>query len=111
MTISGIRITHIMSSTRLRMTLNLAEFGPGEFGWIETHVHAKIVAKQLHRISQVERSGGQLQGALLDIEMDSAKCRRASSMGDDPKPVGWARIVFCNAEQSRSNRAPIFVTF
>jgi len=55
MVYSGAIIDQAMSSSRRMATFTEPAPGEGMFGWTDTHEHAKIVARQLHIISHIER--------------------------------------------------------
>lgn len=57
-TISGARIAQNMSTIRRKVIFHHGSSGSAMLGWTETQEQAKIVARQLQRISQIERWSG-----------------------------------------------------
>ena len=83
MIISGAMRAQTINSSRRRVVLVLDSSGPGMLGWTEIQEQAKMVAKELHRISQSERWSGHIQddggvASIVRSEKDKSIARLGS---------------------------------
>lgn len=60
---SGARTEKNIRKSLLFKRVHFPSFTSGTFGWTETHVHANVVARQLHRMSHIVLPGGLSDGS------------------------------------------------